>query len=217
MNEREKRDFQAGLEQEVDAFLRGETTRRTFITRFGQMTGMLAVSGPLLASMTEWALAQQALELADPASPLGQAQAAAMTASSEGPADGSAFRAVEADTGKDALCVTYWMNRLQNLDRRHPVFLTLNPTREPRPSQMLRSYDYAHPLFNQDALSAQKHLWQLQGRRGTWFCGSYFGYGFHEDGLQSGLAVAENFGVTRPWARPANRIAEAPLLREAAE
>jgi multiple sugar transport system substrate-binding protein len=96
MNDREKRDFQAGLDQEVDAFLRGETTRRTFITRFGQMTGMLAVSGPLLASMTEWALAQQALELADPASPLGQAQAAAMKASSEGPADGSAFRAVEA-------------------------------------------------------------------------------------------------------------------------
>ena len=59
MNEREKRDFQAGLEQEVDAFLRGDTTRRTFITRFGQMTGMLAVSGPLLASMTDWAIAQQ--------------------------------------------------------------------------------------------------------------------------------------------------------------
>src|SRR4051812_47831551 len=72
MNEREKRDFQAGLEQEVDAFLRGDTTRRTFITRFGQMTGMLAVSGPLLASMTDWAIAQQKLELADPASPLGQ-------------------------------------------------------------------------------------------------------------------------------------------------
>jgi multiple sugar transport system substrate-binding protein len=96
MNEREKRDFQAGLEQEVDAFLRGEHTRRTFITRFGQMTGMLAASGPILGMMTDWALAQQKLELADPASPLGQAQAAALKASSEGPADGSAFRAVEA-------------------------------------------------------------------------------------------------------------------------
>src|SRR6187200_3087395 len=96
MNEREKRDFQAGLEQEVDAFLRGDTTRRTFITRCGQMTGMLAVSGPLLARMTDWAIAQQKLELADPASPLGQAQALALKASSEGPADGSAFRATEA-------------------------------------------------------------------------------------------------------------------------
>lgn len=121
------------------------------------------------------------------------------------------------DAGDDALCVTYWMNRLQNLDRRHPIFLTLNPTREPRPSAMLRSYDYEHPLFNQSALSAQKRLWELQGRRGTWFCGSYFGYGFHEDGLQSGLAVAENFGVSRPWARPANRIAEAPVQLQAAE
>ena len=84
MNEREKRDFQAGLEQEVDAFLRGDHTRRTFITRFGQMTGMLAVSGPLLASMTKWAIAQQKLELADPSSPLGQAQALAMKASNRG-------------------------------------------------------------------------------------------------------------------------------------
>ncbi|TIN01229.1 MAG: ABC transporter substrate-binding protein, partial [Mesorhizobium sp.] len=78
MNDHDKRDFQAGLEAEVDAFMRGETTRRTFITRFGQMTGMLAASGPILATMTDWALAQQKLELADAASPLGQAQAAAM-------------------------------------------------------------------------------------------------------------------------------------------
>ena len=121
------------------------------------------------------------------------------------------------EDGSDALCVSYWMNRLQNLDRRHPIFLTLNPTRDPRASSLLQSYDYAHPLFDQAALSAQKRLWQLQGRHGTWFCGSYFGYGFHEDGLQSGLAVAEQFGVSRPWAQPANRIAEAPMLLEAAE
>jgi multiple sugar transport system substrate-binding protein len=86
----------AGLESEVDAMLRGEQTRRSFITRFGQMTGMLAMSGPMLASMSGWASAQQALELADPSTPLGQAQAAALAASTEGPADGSAYRAVEA-------------------------------------------------------------------------------------------------------------------------
>ncbi len=96
MNDREKRDFQAGLAEEVDAFLRGEPTRRTFITLFGQMTGLLAISGPLLGSMTNWALAQTALELADPASPLGQAQALALKASTEGPTDGSAYRAAEA-------------------------------------------------------------------------------------------------------------------------
>jgi predicted NAD/FAD-binding protein len=121
------------------------------------------------------------------------------------------------DGGSDALCVSYWMNRLQNLDRRHPIILTLNPTREPRDGTFKQSYDYEHPLFDQEALSAQKRLWELQGRRGTWFCGSYFGYGFHEDGLQSGLAVAENFGVARPWATPPNRIAEAPAQLQAAE
>ena len=96
MNDREKRDFNAGLESEVDALLRGEPTRREFITRFGQMTGMLALSGPMLSSMTSWALAQQQMELADPGSPLGKAQAEALKASSDGPAEGSAYRAVEA-------------------------------------------------------------------------------------------------------------------------
>ncbi|MGI6851389.1 extracellular solute-binding protein [Mesorhizobium sp. 1B3] len=96
MNEQQKRDFQAGLEEEVDAFLRGEHTRRIFITRFGQMIGMLAASGPMLGMMSDWALAQQKLELADPSSPLGQAQAAALKSSSEGPAEGSAFRATQA-------------------------------------------------------------------------------------------------------------------------
>ena len=96
MNEREKRDFQAGLAAEVDALLRGQPTRRDFIKRFGQMTGMLTLSSPLLGSMTDWALAQQALQLADPSTPLGKAQALAMQASTEGPTDGSAYRAVEA-------------------------------------------------------------------------------------------------------------------------
>jgi multiple sugar transport system substrate-binding protein len=120
MNDHEKRDFQAGLEAEVDAFMRGETTRRTFITRFGQMTGMLAAPGPILAMMTDWALAQQKLELADAASPLGQAQAAAMKASMEGPADGSAFRAVEAAKAHSGvtLNMTYEAG-LQALDPRN--------------------------------------------------------------------------------------------------
>ncbi|TJV09417.1 MAG: extracellular solute-binding protein, partial [Mesorhizobium sp.] len=91
-----------------------------FITRFGQMTGMLAASGPILAMMTDWALAQQKLELADAASPLGQAQAAAMKASMEGPADGSAFRAIEAAKAHSGvtLNMTYEAG-LQALDPRN--------------------------------------------------------------------------------------------------
>jgi uncharacterized protein len=98
------------------------------------------------------------------------------------------------------LCVTYWMNRLQNLDERVPLFVTLNPNRVVAPGAVHASFDYTHPLFDHAALSAQKALWQVQGQDGVWFCGAYFGSGFHEDGLQSGLAVAEMIGgIKRPW------------------
>lgn len=103
-------------------------------------------------------------------------------------------------TGDQQLCVTYWMNRLQNLDTQNPVFLTLNPNREPLPHLVHGTYNYTHPRFDTRALKAQNELWQLQGTNRTWFCGAYFGSGFHEDGLQSGLAVAEALGgIRRPW------------------
>ena len=96
--------------------------------------------------------------------------------------------------------VTYWMNNLQPLTTRRPVFVTLNPAREPRPSTVHREIEYAHPLFDSDALEAQRALPGLQGAGGVWYCGSYFGYGFHEDALESGLWVAEALGgVARPW------------------
>lgn len=99
----------------------------------------------------------------------------------------------------DGLCVTYWMNKLQGLPGQD-VFVTLNPPRPPRPDTLLRSEIYEHPIFNPQALQAQKRLWDLQGQGGVWYCGAYFGAGFHEDGLQAGLAVAEQLGgVRRPW------------------
>ena len=101
----------------------------------------------------------------------------------------------------DSLCVTYWMNRLQGLPASPDYFVTLNPTVEPASS--IREDLYAHPVFDLGALAAQKRLWSLQGRGGVWFCGAHFGAGFHEDGLQSGLAVAEALGgVRRPWTVP---------------
>ena len=100
----------------------------------------------------------------------------------------------------DPLCVTYWMNPLQGLNPNTPLFVTLNPVREPAPGSVLREFQYAHPFFDQAALRSQETLWSLQGHRRTWYCGSYFGYGFHEDALQSGLAVAEQLGgMRRPW------------------
>jgi predicted NAD/FAD-binding protein len=98
------------------------------------------------------------------------------------------------------LSVTYWMNSLQPLTTGADVFVTLNPSREPAPERVHGRFQYQHPVFDREAMAAQSRLWELQGDRRTWFCGSYFGYGFHEDGLQSGLAVAEELaGVRRPW------------------
>ena len=118
------------------------------------------------------------------------------------------------------LCVTYWMNRLQGIDPALPLFVTLNPDRAPREDLVHRRFSYMHPLFDRVALRAQQDLWQLQGVNNSWFCGSYFGYGFHEDALQSGLAVGEMLGaVRRPWqvANESGRIAAAPLNLVAAE
>ena len=78
---------------------------------------------------------------------------------------------------------------------------------------------YDHPIFDTAAVAAQAEIGRLQGVRGTWFCGSYCGYGFHEDGLSAGLAVAEALGAVRPWtvtdASPAGRNAR-PLLPDMA-
>lgn len=101
------------------------------------------------------------------------------------------------------LAVTYWMNRLQGIESKRPLFVTLNPHREIELEAVLKRMSYSHPRFDTRALQAQKELWSLQGRRNTWFCGAYFGAGFHEDGLQAGLAVAEAIGgVRRPWTIP---------------
>ncbi len=98
------------------------------------------------------------------------------------------------------VCVTYWMNRLQNLNTETNYFVTLNPKKMPKNGSILRSFIYQHPVFNTKSMNAQDSLWGLQGNKRLWFCGSYFGSGFHEDGLQSGLAVAEKLGgVRRPW------------------
>ncbi len=104
---------------------------------------------------------------------------------------------------KRRLSVTYWMNRLQGIPKSTPRYVTLNPIHEPQPGSVLHEEVYAHPVFDPEALAAQERLWALQGMGNVWFCGAYFGAGFHEDGLQAGLAVAETLGrVRRPWTVP---------------
>jgi predicted NAD/FAD-binding protein len=105
----------------------------------------------------------------------------------------------DADTmGRIAL--SYWMNRLQQLDTRRDVFVTLNPVREPAPHLTHGEFVYHHPQFDRRALDAQERLPDIQGLDRVWFCGSYCGYGFHEDGLQAGFAVAAALGAPAPWA-----------------
>ncbi|MBS0481753.1 MAG: NAD(P)/FAD-dependent oxidoreductase [Proteobacteria bacterium] len=107
------------------------------------------------------------------------------------------------DADSRRLAVTYWMNRLQGIESDRPLFVTLNPHREIAAGAILKQMRYSHPRFDARAMQAQKELWSLQGRRSTWFCGAYFGAGFHEDGLQAGLAVAEALGgMRRPWTVP---------------
>ena len=113
------------------------------------------------------------------------------------------------------VCVTYWMNRLQGLDPRRDVFVTLNPYRTPDPASVVAAFDYDHPSYDAATLAAQPLLAHIQGRDRLWFCGSYFGAGFHEDALSSGLAAAEALGgARRPWAAVPD---SAPPLAVAAE
>jgi predicted NAD/FAD-binding protein len=128
-----------------------------------------------------------------------------------------------ARTGADFAppCVTYWMNRLQSIPGLD-LFVTLNPVRMPEPGLIYAQQRFEHPVFDAASRRAQLDIWHLQGARRTWFCGAYLGAGFHEDGVQAGLAVAELLGgVRRPWrvAAESGRLrlpAPAPALAAAA-
>lgn len=112
--------------------------------------------------------------------------------------------------------VTYWMNRLQNLNPRRPLFVSLNPLNEPDPERVHGRYGYAHPQFDTNAVAAQHGIAGIQGRRNTWYAGAYLGYGFHEDGLQSGLHVAAALGSPAPWYNSVLAMSSAPAPRQLA-
>ncbi|MGC2810756.1 MAG: FAD-dependent oxidoreductase [Bradyrhizobium sp.] len=107
------------------------------------------------------------------------------------------------------VAVTYWMNQLQGIGHDKPLFVSLNPPFPPAPELTFGKYRCEHPQFNAAAFAAQKRLAEIQGRRHTWFCGAWTGYGFHEDGLRSGLAVAEALGAAVPWREPLLELAQA--------
>jgi uncharacterized protein len=107
------------------------------------------------------------------------------------------------------ISMTYWMNRLQGIDYTKPLFITLNPDREPAKGTVFGEWSYDHPQFDAAAMAAQRELHTIQGRRNSLFAGAWTGYGFHEDGLRSGLEAAQALGAVIPWHLPAQKFAEA--------
>ncbi len=95
--------------------------------------------------------------------------------------------------------LSYWMNRLQNIDRDTPLFVTLNPEHEPDPALTFSSVEYAHPQYDAAAFAAQEQFDTVQGRNGIWYAGAWLGFGFHEDGLRAGLRVATSLGSRPEW------------------
>jgi uncharacterized protein len=99
-------------------------------------------------------------------------------------------RAADAGREQAAVCLHYWINRLQPLPWQQPVIVSLNPARPIDPARVVGEWDYSHPVFDLGAIDAQRRLRQIQGRSHVWFCGAWTRYGFHEDGLSSALEVA---------------------------
>ena len=107
-------------------------------------------------------------------------------------------RAPDAAREQAAVCLHYLINRLQPLPWQRPVVVSLNPCREPDPARVIGRYDYAHPVFDQAAIEAQRRLPEIQGGSHVWFAGAWTRYGFHEDGLMSALDVVDR--MRRAWA-----------------
>ncbi len=97
------------------------------------------------------------------------------------------------------ISVTYWMNQLQGIDNKYPLFVTLNPPREIPAEHVFDEHVFDHPVYTQESFAAQKRLPSIQGLRNTWFCGAYHRNGFHEDGLHSAVEVARLLGVVASW------------------
>ena len=99
-------------------------------------------------------------------------------------------RATDLGLESSRVCLHYWINRLQPLPFSQDVIVSLNPVSAIDPSKVLGEYDYAHPVFDLNAIQAQSQLATLQGQQNTWYAGAWMGYGFHEDGFKAGRDAA---------------------------
>ncbi len=99
----------------------------------------------------------------------------------------------------DKISITYWMNKLQNIDQNFPLFVTLNPNQEISRDKIFAQFSYDHPIFDSSAVAAQGFIEQIQGLDRIYFCGAYQKYGFHEDGISSALNAINKLGIKAPW------------------
>jgi len=106
---------------------------------------------------------------------------------------------VFSDKEMDKVSLTYWMNKLQNIDNNYPTFVTLNPLHLPNESKIFEVIDYEHPIYNENAINGQLQLDSIQGYKNCWYCGAWTGNGFHEAGLSSSLMISERLNGVVPW------------------
>jgi len=106
-------------------------------------------------------------------------------------------RAEQTSRESSEVCLHYLLNMLQPLPFTQSVVVSLNPLRDIARKHIMGEFDYAHPVFDLAAIRAQGDIGALQGQNNTYFCGAWTGYGFHEDGLKSGLKVAEQLLQSR--------------------
>lgn len=99
----------------------------------------------------------------------------------------------------DDISVTYWMNNLQNIDHKYPLFVTLNPNQKIAEDKIFAKFNYEHPIFDSAAVAAQERIEQIQGTDQIYFCGAYQKYGFHEDGIASAIRAINKIGIKAPW------------------
>lgn len=102
-------------------------------------------------------------------------------------------------TASRPVSLSYLINRLQPVPFRTPVVVTMNPIQQPDPAKVIKTIHYDHPVFLAESVVAKRGLRTLQGERNTWYAGAWTRYGFHEDGLMSGIAVAKALGAAVPW------------------
>jgi uncharacterized protein len=107
--------------------------------------------------------------------------------------------AVEPESTQNSVCLHYLINQLQPLPFEQPVIVSLNPAKPIPAEHVLASVDYAHPVFDKAAITAQAAMLQLQGKQHTYFCGAWMGYGFHEDGLKAGLTATDQLLLDAEW------------------